>query len=281
MQPTTKYQITSILDPEVPAKLFSELTEGAYRQLKKTYGSGIRAELIDEVSRIEVQLICTLDAKDMLKSILRWPLYQELRKTYGDVADAALWELGKEWALLEKWNQKLREFKAIVDKEEFKNIISEVEARNNVGEPTKSVANVETTFRAIFATTVDATARTNLEMKPGDVARQGDVYVIMVENREDLYEIHKGLPRSSIGEKTEDRQIAFGSSNGARHIALGPVTIYSPSNDASPLEGPYIEASGKWELTHPEHADHVFPAGKFCITFQTDLSGNKTGRIKD
>jgi len=110
------------------------------------------------------------------------------------------------------------------------------------------------------------------KMDVGQAIMQGDVYLIRVAD---------DWPRGDqIGEKSV--QIALGSSNGARHMATGPVQAFKGKQlpngftapqgvDSAELLGPVVVASRPWTLTHPEHPHHALPAGTYQVTYQVDL----------
>jgi hypothetical protein len=128
----------------------------------------------------------------------------------------------------------------------------------------------------------ETTERDNRGMKVGDVAHQGDVYVVRVEKREDVYRLNRLLgPARERGEKTGNRQVAPGETMGSRHVVAGKgVTMYAPAPGASPLEGPTIEAEREWSLDHPEHARHGFGPGTYVVTFQRELA-EEIRRVQD
>lgn len=140
---------------------------------------------------------------------------------------------------------------------------------------------VEAVFADIQKATINQDVRMNLGMVPGEVAHQGDIYIVMVEKKSDLYDICKGLTPCDIGKETNVCQLAPGNTQGSRHIAAGKVSIFSPPEDASPLEGPYIEARAEWTVEHPEHADHKLPEGNFCIVYQRDFEAEEIQRVAD
>lgn len=109
---------------------------------------------------------------------------------------------------------------------------------------------------------------------PGDVARQGDVYVWR-------------LPDGAVaGRERGTRQVAVGATVGSRHVAEGPVTLTDPADVRERIAalrkigataamtdvmiGPVVHATGEWCLTHPEHAHIRFPAGVYGVTYQMD-----------
>ena len=101
------------------------------------------------------------------------------------------------------------------------------------------------------------------------VLQQGDVYLHCVESTH---------PR---GKETGQRQVAVGSTVGARHVATGPVRVFegrqlpacvNPALDVPDAEylGPVVVADDEWTLEHPEHAAHTCPAGTWQVTYQVD-----------
>ena len=108
-------------------------------------------------------------------------------------------------------------------------------------------------------------------MEIGSVVHQGDVYV------------HRLPDDWPCGERigADSVQVALGTGNGARHMAEGPVEVYSfrqlPDGVMAPagvqagtIGGPVIKAKGPWSLTHPEHAHHRLPKGTYGVTYQYD-----------
>ena len=97
---------------------------------------------------------------------------------------------------------------------------------------------------------------------PGQVIRQGDIYLLCVE---------KSHP---VGEQTLNRQLAPGNSMGSRHCIEGNVNLYigvkAPEWCKSNLVGPVIVARERFKLVHPEHAHFDMPAGYFQTIYQLD-----------
>lgn len=100
---------------------------------------------------------------------------------------------------------------------------------------------------------------------------QGDLYLTRVGD--------KHARGSLIGEG--DVQIALGTGNGARHMAVGKLKVYTgkalppgvkPMDgiDPSVITGPVIVADEPWCLQHPEHAHHQLPSGVYQTTYQFD-----------
>ena len=109
-------------------------------------------------------------------------------------------------------------------------------------------------------------------LDPGDVVRQGDVYMIRL-----------GAELPAKAADWEGRQVAKGTTQGSRHTAEGPCELFEPEEDsaASVLAklipatsdhqqffGPVIRASEAWTLAHPEHGDRTVPAGDYLIVQQ-------------
>ena len=113
------------------------------------------------------------------------------------------------------------------------------------------------------------------EFQIGKRVRQGDVY---------LTRVPEDWPH---GEERTNRQIADGTSIGARHcIAKSQdVKVYEPAPNAADLMvnakyakrvplglacGPVIVAKGRALNTHPEHAHFSLPAGVYQTSYQVD-----------
>jgi len=125
----------------------------------------------------------------------------------------------------------------------------------------------------------DADVRVCRRIEPGQVLHQGDVYLTRVAD---------GWPR---GERLGTQQVAVGSTVGARHVAEGEaVEVYAGVKlpkalvcaEDVPEEaylGPVVVAPEGFTLTHPEHADHVCPAGVYQVTYQVDPVAQR--RVQD
>lgn len=98
----------------------------------------------------------------------------------------------------------------------------------------------------------------------GQVVRQGDIY------------IHRVPDGHRHGAHLEHRQLAVGTSMGARHIVAmdSPVSMFvgtmRPAWALGALLGPCVVATGSWKVNHPEHANCVLPAGLYQVTHQMD-----------
>ncbi len=68
----------------------------------------------------------------------------------------------------------------------------------------------------------------------------------------------------------------------ARHRHAGNFTIRFVQQVAAfneGIPGPVIEADERFMLTHPEHANHSFPAGVWQVTYQMDARSQR--RVED
>lgn len=120
----------------------------------------------------------------------------------------------------------------------------------------------------------DVTMREHGDMKIGQCARQGDIYI-----RRMKADTPHGKPWGS-------RQVALGQQTGARHIAFGEkVEVFAgdPKTAAQIMPnfneeqraaclGPVVVAEEPWTLEHPEHAPHSFPAGTYSVSYQWDAA---------
>jgi len=108
-------------------------------------------------------------------------------------------------------------------------------------------------------------------MSPGDVVRQGDLYLTRLD-----CEPPGGVPSGA-------RQLAPGTTRGARHVVQGDCDVLQvperaavealrrviPGADASQIVGPVIRARGPATITHPEHGDRTLPGHScYLVTYQ-------------
>lgn len=111
-------------------------------------------------------------------------------------------------------------------------------------------------------------------VSPGDVIRQGDLYLVAL-----------GSEFVLAGPTIDDRQLAPGTTQGSRHTINGPATIVRSDRASvvreinrlvngaaveSELVGPVLRTDGPCcTLAHPEHGDFVLPAGEvFAVVYQ-------------
>ena len=111
-------------------------------------------------------------------------------------------------------------------------------------------------------------------VSPGDVIRQGDLYLVALDNLD-------GIEATPIS----DRQLAPGNTQGSRHVIAGQAELLKASSpdavaarintlvrDARvepALVGPLVLAGAGCELTHPEHGNFRLPEGEcFAVVYQ-------------
>lgn len=111
-------------------------------------------------------------------------------------------------------------------------------------------------------------------VSPGDVVRQGDLYLVCVTGH---------LPGGKFP-RTDRRQLAPGTTQGSRHVLQGEAEVLEvpgpeaaqavravlPKAELFPeLMGPVFKTLGPCELDHPEHGNRVLPAGEaFAVVYQ-------------
>lgn len=130
---------------------------------------------------------------------------------------------------------------------------------------------VQEIVKKIEAQIVDTEVRHHAAMSEGEIAHQGDLYV---------HRVTAAHPRGLVMGKSSV-QVALGTGNGARHMAVGAVRVYAgtilpewvkpPTADLrGQMTGPVIVAKKRWTLEHPEHAHHSLPAGTYQVSYQYD-----------
>jgi hypothetical protein len=114
-------------------------------------------------------------------------------------------------------------------------------------------------------------------MSPGNVVRQGDLYVTYLD----------GEPAGGVPART--RQLAPGTTRGARHVVEGDCDVLRvpdreaaealrrvvPGADFQQFFGPVIRARGPVTITHPEHGDRTLPGdASYLVTYQRTWRGD-------
>lgn len=111
------------------------------------------------------------------------------------------------------------------------------------------------------------------EMKIGEFARQGDIYIERISTI------------SKKGREIKSHQLAPGTSKGSRHIvqAEQSVKIFTSTPNLgtrAPFQaGPAIEAACDFVISHPEHAWMKMKKGLYQIWYQLDF--HRKERVKD
>jgi hypothetical protein len=110
-------------------------------------------------------------------------------------------------------------------------------------------------------------------VSPGDVIRQGDIYIVAIRE----------LPK--LSKPIKDRQLAPGTTPGSRHVLVGDCEVYEADKAevmaelfkvvrgveiaGEQLIGPVFKTIGQVEVDHPEHGNRVLPAGEcFAVVYQ-------------
>ena len=111
---------------------------------------------------------------------------------------------------------------------------------------------------------------TNESLPIGKRIRQGDVYIQRIDS----------LPENLLPAKS--LQLVKGTTKGSRHILLNNPSLkmfYSPTAIAT--QGPYFSTEESVEVTHPEHANFILPAGLYSATYQRDFMREELAAVKD
>jgi len=103
----------------------------------------------------------------------------------------------------------------------------------------------------------DATHRFPQAASFGDIWRQGDVYITLVES------VPEGFTSSGV-----QPQLAPGTTKGSRHILDHSDVEMFRNETADALTGPVFRTGKDVTVTHPEHGDVICPPGIYAITYQ-------------
>ena len=103
-------------------------------------------------------------------------------------------------------------------------------------------------------------------MDKGEIAHQGDVYLVRINDCVDR------------GVETSNHQLAPGTTKGSRHVVVGDVQVFE-SIERNELLGPIVVARSRFRLTHPEHAEHSLPSGTYQVGYQLDYQTRS--RVQD
>ena len=115
----------------------------------------------------------------------------------------------------------------------------------------------------------------------GKGIRQGDLYIVRLNPTGNTK--LKGLEEAiNIEDCTMlgSDQLAPGKTQGSRHcIKEGQATFWIDPKNNNPVFGGVVKADGRWDLTHPEHADWNMPSGCYGVFYQLDWATKQ--RVKD
>lgn len=121
-------------------------------------------------------------------------------------------------------------------------------------------------------------------LSPGDVVRQGDVYLVRLDVEPEVV----GLYGS--------RQLSPGTTRGSRHVAEGDCETFRVDQaDASRVLGrlvpqteeviqffgPMVRAAGPLTVTHPEHGHRTLPSGSYLVVYQRSFARDEVRRARD
>jgi hypothetical protein len=105
----------------------------------------------------------------------------------------------------------------------------------------------------------------------GDVVRQGDLYLVCVEN--------------VSGEATSNRQLAPGETQGSRHVLSGDCAIFIKHNCGgkypSELVGPAFRCDGDVTVEHPEHGHKILTAQTSWVVVYQRAFAEEIRRVRD
>ncbi len=145
--------------------------------------------------------------------------------------------------------------------------------------------NPETAYRRVQSAAekiLSADPATIEVVSPGDVVRQGDLYLVR-------------LSRPIHGRPFGSRQLAPGTTQGSRHIVVGDCEIHTVDQEIATAElnqlvpatkgqqqliGPVVLASGPVTIEHPEHGHRTLPPGTYLVTYQRTWA-NEIRRVAD
>jgi len=102
---------------------------------------------------------------------------------------------------------------------------------------------------------------------PGDMIRQGDLYITKIES------VPTGYTR--VEKPTEaDRQLVPGNTEGAKHClsSLDGVTLHRSKNHGQEnnLDGPCVEVTKPVDIMHPTHGHVGLTEGTYSIGYQRE-----------
>jgi hypothetical protein len=78
-----------------------------------------------------------------------------------------------------------------------------------------------------------------------------------------------------------NRQLAPGTTQGARHIVEEGPELFVREGNTDPLVGPVIVSKERFLVNHPEHAALSLPAGVYDCRFQKDENQEERHAVRD
>jgi hypothetical protein len=121
-------------------------------------------------------------------------------------------------------------------------------------------------------------------MKPGQMVRQGDIYLINITGKKEVKvfnTINVSFNNYITSAKPQGNQFQLvpGSTMGSRHMVDSSVKVKLNPTNTSSLVGPVIESESAFLVTHPEHAHFELPKGSYLVCYQ--LNALTRERVKD
>lgn len=141
---------------------------------------------------------------------------------------------------------------------------------------TKAPIKTEAAFRQVidYAEQIrNDDAHTVATMSPGDMWVQGDIGLVCLA----------ALPKGCVVDNRPTPQLAPGTTQGSRHcVAAGDMARvrFYRLIEATPLDGPVIEAPDGLTIEHPEHGDVTLPPGIYGVVYQRQFA-KELKRVQD
>lgn len=108
-------------------------------------------------------------------------------------------------------------------------------------------------------------------MSAGDMWAQGDIGLVCLA----------ALPKNCEPIKNPSAQLAPGTTQGSRHCIADMATVrLLKLTDATPLDGPIIDAPQGVTVAHPEHGDVSLPPGVYGCVYQRAYA-DELRRVRD
>ena len=131
----------------------------------------------------------------------------------------------------------------------------------------RDVANLRKSVERLDAAQTERIATAS----PGDVVRQGDLYLVCLES-------------PTGGEIIHETQLAPGNTQGSRHVVEGDCVIrrgpevvkaVQALHGTVPMElvGPSLECDSDCTVTHPQHGHRILPSGSsWAVVYQRQFA---------
>lgn len=122
------------------------------------------------------------------------------------------------------------------------------------------------------------------EIRPGQMIRQGDIYLICINGMKEIKvfnDVNVTIAEYTKSLKTNKKQhqLVPGSTMGSRHMVDSKVMMSINPTNKSTLIGPVLRSTESFVVTHPEHAHFHMPAGDYLVCYQ--LNDKTKERVKD